>query len=225
MIAELKTMIRNMSIYERIGSVLFFVVLLGIQAITDSSILSFICTALGIVYVLGVKYQARFGLLVGAIQTFIYAMLAFNNKVFGDFSLNTYTCITLIIGFVLWKKNSGKIEVKKAKSMDIAVIVISTIAIYISLFRVLNSVGGFNPYLDAFNTTMSIVALILTMYRYRCAWVYWNLNNISSLILYITLYLSGANVAPMILMFTAYTINSLHATSIWYSKKTKVKQV
>lgn len=220
MIKEMKTTYDKMSKIERLASLLFIITLLGIQIITDSSLVSFICTFLGIFYVLGVKYQTKFSLSIGTLQTFVYVILAFNNKVYGDLILNTYSCITLFIGYLMWSKkgNETNFEVKKLDKIKLIKLIISTIVLYCMMYLLLTKLGGYKPYLDSFNSTFSMIALYLTMNKYRCAWIYWNLNNVSSLILYLVLFLDGGAVAPMVLLFFAYTLNSLHATYIWYKK-------
>lgn len=221
MIKEISSTYKEMNAIEKIGSMLFISILIFIQIITNSSIISFICTFLGIFYVLGVKYQTKFSLSIGAVQTFTYSILAFNNGVYGDLILNIYSCLTLLYGYFIWSKEIGEhsFEIKKLDKNKVIKLLCATVLVYFSMYLFLNFLGGYRPYLDSFNSTMSIVALFLTMKKYRSAWIYWNLNNISSFILYLVMYMDGKQVAPMLLLFFAYTLNSLHAMYIWYKKK------
>lgn len=217
---EIKQIYIKTTKIERIVTFLAIVTLIAIQLTTDSSLIAFGTAILGIGYVLSVKYKTRLAMILGAIQCTLYALLAFNNKVYGDVILNTYNVCFLIYGYFQWKQNSIKneVEVRNINREEVVILTMITIFTYIILFMILGRLGGFKSYLDAFNTTFSCIAMALCCLRYKIQWFYWNCVNLSSLILYTTLWISGGNVLPLVLMFAIYLLNSIHATYIWYKK-------
>lgn len=220
---ELKKIYKNTTNIEKFVTLLAVTTLIIIQLMTDSSLIAFGTATLGIGYVLCVKYKSRYAMVLGAIQCTLYALLAFTNKVYGDVFLNTYNVCFLMFGYFQWKKNSveSEVKVRNINKKEGSILFIITLITYLVLFTVLSKLGGFKAYLDAFNTTFSCIAMALCCLRYKFQWFYWNCVNISSLVLYTTLLMSGANVLPMVLMFSVYLLNSLHATYIWYGKKIK----
>ena len=157
---------------------------------------------------------------IGAIQCALYAILAFQNRVFGDVILNTYNVCFLTYGYFQWSKNSNgdEVETRKLTKKQLIILIAATIGIYSIMTLILIKLQSYNPYLDAFNTTFSCIAMFLCTTRFSAQWFYWNCTNISSLILYTSLWISGSNVLPMAIMFSLYLLNSLHATYIWYKK-------
>lgn len=218
---EIKNIIKNMSNIEKMITIIAVIALIGIQFTTDSSLMAFITAILGIGYVLCVKYRSKYAMVLGVIQCALYAMIAFNNKVYGDVFLNTYNVCFLAYGFINWKNNSteGKVNVRMLDKKGVMILGLFTIITYSIMFMLLSKFNGYTPYLDAFNTTFSCIATYLCCMRYRVQWVYWNCVNISSVILYTSLWASGSNVLPLVLMFTLYLLNSLHAAYIWYKNK------
>lgn len=206
---------------EMLITMLGVLTLICIQFTTDSSVIALSTAILGIGYVLLVKYKNKYAMMIGAIQCLLYMTVAYQNKVFGDVILNTYNVLFLAYGWFSWshsQANNTKIEVRKLDRKGILNLIIITFLWYSVLVIILTTLGSYNPPLDALNTTCSTIAMFLATNRYSEQWIFWNLTNISSLVLYTTLFLSGANVLPLVIMFGLYLINSIHATYLWYRK-------
>lgn len=217
---EIKNIINKTTFAEKIVTILGILTLIYIQLTTDSSFIALTTACLGIAYVLLVKYKSKHAMTIGAIQCALYAILAFQNRVFGDVILNTYNVCFLTYGYFQWSKNSNgdEVETRKLTKKQLIILIAATIGIYSIMTLILTKLQSYNPYLDAFNTTFSCIAMFLCTTRFSAQWFYWNCTNISSLILYTSLWISGSNVLPMAIMFSLYLLNSLHATYIWYKK-------
>lgn len=206
---------------EILITILGVLTLIYIQFTTDSSLIALSTAILGIAYVLLVKYKNKYAMLVGCIQCLLYMIVAYQNRVFGDVILNTYNVLFLAYGWFSWSNsqaNNKKIEVRKLSSKGVINLIIIAFLWYSTLVILLTTLGSYNPPLDALNTTCSTIAMFLATNRYTEQWIFWNLTNVSSLALYTTLFLSGANVLPLVLMFSLYLLNSIHATYLWYRK-------
>lgn len=217
---DIKHIYSSTSKLERLITLLAIVTLIVIQFNTDSSLVSFLTAFFGTFYVICVKYKSRHSMILGLIQCSLYFYLALSNKVFGDVFLNAYNICFLLFGYFNWKSHTenSEVEVRSMNGKNILVLSLVTCLVYLSMFSVLSRLGGFKAYLDAFNTTFSCIAMALCCLRYRVQWFYWNCVNISSLVLYTTLWLSGASVFPMCIMFALFSMNSIHATYIWNKK-------
>lgn len=218
---EFKNIIRKMTNFDKVFAIVFAVSLITVQLITDSTLISLFCSCLGIGYVLLVRLGHKFSMVLGAIQALFYCIISFKSGIFGDFMLNAYNVIFMTYGYIQWNRNANNdnLEVRNLTKKQSFQVLLGMIVVYISLVVILKQANGFNYYLDAFTTTMSMTGLFLTANRFRQCWIAWNINNIFSMLLWTTLLLNGNKNAPiMIFMFFCYTCNSLIATRQWYKK-------
>lgn len=219
---ELKNLWKSTSLFDKLFVVLFTLSLITVQLITDSTLISLGCSLLGIMYVVLVRMGHKYAMVFGAIQAFIYCVISFTSGIYGDFMLNTYNVVVMTYGYIQWNKNSKEahLDVRDLDTIGACKVVSVMLGGYVTLLTLLTILGGFNPWLDAFTTVVSMTGLYLTANRYRQCWIAWNLNNLVSVILWTTLYMSGNPNAPvMIFMFGCYLVNSIYATIQWYKKK------
>lgn len=218
MITELRQMIKNMSKFEKAFSLIFIVTLISIQIVTKSNLFAFTTALFGIGYGICVKYGTRSGLLFGFIQTLFAAITANMNGIYGDLTLNTISCVILAIGFIRYNSIGEKNDqhgFRWQTNKQIIVTSIIFIIIYIGMFVVLKTFGSYVPFMDAFNSTCSIIAVYLLNMKFKNTWTWWTLTNISSLALYgYAYFIDGMQVLPIVVMFTMFLINSMHAQYI-----------
>ena len=215
---ELIKLWKSFGVFDKVYTIVFTLSLISVQLITDSTLVSLVCALLGIGHVILVRKGHRYAMILGAIQALFYCIISFKAKIYGDFMLNAYNVFFLTCGFIEWKNNSKGNQVKimkltKAKAIEV---VICTAVIYASLVIILDVWGGFNPCLDATTTTLCIVGVWLMTNRYIECWIAFNLNNLISVVLWLTLLMNGNSNAPvMMFMFGCYLVNSIYATIQW----------
>lgn len=218
MITELRQMIKNMSKFEKTFSLIFIVTLISIQIVTKSNLFAFTTALFGIGYGICVKYGTRSGLLFGFIQTLFAAITANMNGIYGDLTLNSISCVILAIGFIRYNSIGEKNDqhgFRWQTNKQVIVTSIVFIIIYIGMFAVLKTFGSYVPFMDAFNSTCSIIAVYLLNMKFKNTWTWWTLTNISSLALYgYAYFIDGMQVLPLVVMFTMFLINSMHAQYI-----------
>lgn len=218
MITELRQMIKNMSKFEKVFSLMFIVTLISIQIITKSNLFAFTTALFGIGYGICVKYGTRSGLLFGFVQTLFAAITASINGIYGDLTLNSISCVILAIGFIRYNnigEKSDKHGFRWQTDKQVLVTTIVFAVIYMSMFIVLKKFGSYIPFIDAYNSTCSIIAVYLLNMKFRNTWIWWTLTNISSLLLYgYAYFIDGMRVLPIVVMFTMFLINSIHAQYI-----------
>lgn len=219
---EIKNIIKQMTNFDKVFAILFSISLISIQLITDSTMISLLCSCLGIAYVILARLGHRFSMIFGAIQALLYCMISFKATIFGDFMLNLYNVIFMTYGYIQWNKNkkNNQLEIRDLDKKQSLKVIIIMIIIYTTLVLILKKANGYNYFLDAFTTTVSMTGLYLMAMRFRQCWIAWNINNIFSMILWTTLLLNGnANAPVMIAMFFCYTCNSILGYIDWYKKK------
>lgn len=156
----------------------------------------------------------------GMYNTFGYAFTAYQNGLFGEVMLNALFFVPMnIVGFIMWKKNTYN-NTLKMRQMSVrkflCVIVISIIGIEIMGFLLSFIQTQNTPYIDSATNILSIAATILMIKRYKEQWLVYIVLNIFTVIMWLIRIQNGAvEGAMMVVMWSAYLINSVYGYYIW----------
>jgi nicotinamide mononucleotide transporter len=153
-------------------------------------------------------------------NTIVYAFLAYKNHLYADVASDIFLAIPInIIGLINWKKkqNGKTVKMKKLNVKKICALVL--------FIAVLMGLTGFalsfiktqnNPYLDGFTFIISNAARILKSLRYREQWLFYTIQNIFMVAKWIRRFLAKASDSKMmVLMWSAYLLNSVYAWHVW----------
>lgn len=193
--------------------------------------------AAGITNIICLIYTSR-----KAIIAYIYAIVSvillggvgFFSKNAGNWILNWAFALPLnCVGFFIWRKHSEDKQVIKPRELSwlwrgilLAVIVVATVGLYF-----LFSYQGFREIwygktnwkknnewykvsADALSLVISVVAIILTMLRYRDIWYLWIVCDA----LFVILYATEKN-WPMAVTWTGGLINAIYGLINWRTKQ------
>lgn len=218
---ELKQVVKGFTRSEKIGSAIFIATLIGTQIATGSTLISFIASMLGVLYVILVKKGSRLCYVFGGLQIMLYIYISLSAKFYGDVMLNSFNLIMQPIGFYMWSKRSNE-GVVKVNQLSIAGImyIFSGWFITILLYSlVLKWLGGNTPFVDAITTVSSMIAMILSVGAFRDQWLFWLICNFTSIVMWTLAFFRGdASAVPMMIMWIAYFINSIDALKQWYKR-------
>lgn len=169
---------------------------------------------------------------VGTIYVSTYAIIAFQNKFYGEVMLNMLYYIPMnIIGFVMWSKVAKKkVEetnevITRSLSGKAKLITLGVGLVAIVLYwQLLNLMGGNLAFIDSVTTITSIIAMYLQVTRYTESWLMWIIVNITSIILWIVAMTTGdSNNITILLMWSAYLVNSSYGYINWKKLEKKVE--
>lgn len=128
----------------------------------------------------------------GLVNTVVYMVYLWYWKIYGTFCLEAIIYFPMnIISWVVWSKHRDGIqpELTKAKRLTIpqnliaaCVVGLTTVAYHYILVRV----GGTVPWLDAFTVSIGIIATGLEMLRYSEQYVWWLVQDVIAVAMYIT---------------------------------------
>lgn len=165
--------------------------------------------------------------IIGMYNTLAYAYIAFQEHLYGEFSLYILFFVpTNIIGFIMWKRNiSGQVISSRSLTSGQRII---TFLIVISGTVVIAKILSYipnqnNSYIDSYITVTSIVATILMMKRYNEQWILYILLNSVCIVLWIIRYFEGSLAAlSMIAMWVIFLINACFGYYMWSTKLKKI---
>ena len=166
----------------------------------------------------------------GIVQTGTYAYISYTYGLYGEAMLNGLFYFPLqFVGIYLWSKNkvnqstTGEdVKVKtltKKQWIQLIIIAIITSALYAYF---LHLIGGQQVRIDSVAVVLSIIAQILMIKRYAEQWILWIVVNGLSIVLWaITLLKSDGNDWSMLVMWTAFLVNSVYGYVNWIKMSKK----
>lgn len=156
----------------------------------------------------------------GIYNSLAYAYVSYLNGLYGETMLNSlYYFPMQIVGWLLWKKRmkGSTVFMRKLTLKGIIAVVILCIAGTAGYGYWLSTLSGQNtPYIDAFTNVLSVIAMILMAQRYREQWGLFILINIVSIVMWSYRLVNGSqDAATMVVMWSAYLINSVYGLMNW----------
>lgn len=168
----------------------------------------------------------------GIVQSLTYAYIAYGYGLYGEVMLNALFYFPVqFIGIYMWKKNKTTHGVKgedvnisslTKKGWIYTVLLIVILTIGYGFF--LKYLGGNLVWTDSATNVLSIAAQILMLKRYTEQWLLWISVNVLSIFLWLGALISqGGNDFSMLVMWTAFLVNSIYGYVNW--RKLSIKQV
>jgi nicotinamide mononucleotide transporter len=161
----------------------------------------------------------------GIIQTATYAYISYGYGLYGETMLNALFYFPVqFIGIYLWNKHkshrmNGKgaeVEMKGLTRRGWLYVTISFTLVFGFYAFLLKGIGGSSIWIDSATTILSIVAQVLMLQRYKEQWLFWILVNVLSILLWLTtLITQGGNDVSMLVMWSAFLINSIYGYINW----------
>jgi len=215
----MKNPFKDWTMFEKSWLAIFTLIGIGLSYTWGDTLFSFSVLITGIICVVLVTRGSIWNYSYGLYNAGGYAWLSYQNGLFGEVMLNAgYFIPAQIVGIFMWKKNLAEGSTVVMRKMEkLTTVMWLTIAAFCTFFYglILNSIPGQNtPFFDSCSTTLSIIAMLLMMYRYREQWILWIIVDVVSVAMWSYRLNSGMEGAPaMLVMWSAYLINAIYG---WY---------
>lgn len=152
--------------------------------------------------------------IVGGVSRVLYAVVAFPAHIYGEVMLNLLYFVPMeFYGIYVWYKNMdfeahevSKSSMTKRQFVVLAAVVVGATVIFGFFLKYL---GGVLPFADSFTNVVSIIAMLLTIKRYRQTWLLWMVVNAVSIALWIFTFVNGTGSVAILLMWLIYFSNSV----------------
>ena len=169
-----------------------------------SGVACVVCTGKG-------KLSAYF---FGAINTLLYAIIAWQAQFYGEVMLNAlYYFPMQFYGLYVWSRHMNdethevekKTMSRKGKTILFALVASATLVYGV----VLHLLGGSLPYMDAFSTVVSVVAMIVSIKMYAEQWLLWIAVDVVTVAMWAYTFLQGGESVATLLMWIVYLGNAV----------------
>lgn len=157
---------------------------------------------------------------IGLINNVATIIIASYSHFYGTLLLQLLFFIPMqFVGLQYWKKhlktNTKIVNTKNMNTKKLIVTIILSIVIAFIYSMFLKVLGSNAVFLDALVTTMSIIAMILSIRRYREQWLFWIIVNIVNFVMWSTAALNDNTGFLMAATYVIYLINSVYGYMNW----------
>lgn len=211
---------RNWSAFELGWIALFVLVGTWVTVFTQDSLFNYCILLSGIFCVVLAAKGNIYTYACGLFNSLGYGYVAYKNGFYGDMALYLLFFVpTSMLGFLFWRQHLTAVAVKmRALQLTVFGYVLSGCALLVGLLGWgLSQIKTQNsPYLDATSTILSIAATCLMLGRYKEQWILYIVLNLVTIVMWLLRFLQGSSDgAIMLVMWTAFLINSLYGFWLW----------
>lgn len=220
----LKSFINQFKGWRRIEIAILLVasaMLMYTSFVWDDTLIGIICTLTGILCVVEVSRGNIWNYFWGLINVVLYIIICYTAGYAGDFMLNLLYYLPMqFIGLYMWKKHMHndfvdvKVMTKLGWIISAAALIVGTLIVGM-LMPSINTMLGMDanpaPFIDAFTTTGSILAMWMMMKRLPEQWLLWIIVDVFSMIMWGVVQKDPV----MAIMWTAYTVNAIYGYYHW----------
>lgn len=193
-------------LFELIPVLIAFIAIMSLGIYFGQSAIKLIPVCVSLIVMLFNARANRFGLLLGACNSLIYAIGYYSEGLYGTVISALYGAVVSFASFFLWKKRAYgsstvfrrmKVKFELLAAAGFAVLVVITVLI---LYRA----GGTEPVLDGFTMMLGLVLPVLTMFAFIEALPLNIANMIVSLTLWIRIVAAGNLADITYLVYSVY---------------------
>jgi len=158
----------------------------------------------------------------GLIQVTLYVYISWQSKYWGEVMLNGLYYVPMqFIGFFSWRRHlasgsSAQVQSRRLSPANALYIGLGTLLAAWMYGYMLQLLHGQTPYIDAFSTILSIVAMILMVRAYAEQWALWICVNVVTMFMWcLSVYRHEPHALVMVMMWSVYLINSVYGLIRW----------
>jgi len=207
--------------FEESWLVIFSVTAAYLSYIWGDTLFSFSVFLTGVICVVLVARGSIWNYAPGLYNAAGYSWLSYQNGLFGEVMLNAgYFIPAQIVGIFMWRRNlkEGSIIVmKKMKGTStVSWLLTAGLGTYVYGLILAGIPGQNTPFFDSCSTVLSVIAMLLMMFRYREQWILWIIVDVVSIAMWALRLSDGVEGAPaMLVMWSAFLINAIYGYYCW----------
>lgn len=220
---------KNWTKFEISWIILATSIITGLSLYWGDNLIGIISALTGVWCVIYTGKGSLLAYIWGLINCFLYGWIALGAGYYGETMLNWIYYVPMqFYGFYIWKKNINpeNNEVVK-RNMSVKGRILLIVSIFVATIAygfILKFINGNLPFVDAFTTVSSVIAMIISVHRYSEQWWIWICVNITSVFMYLVDIFNGGNTYATVLMWSVYLVNAVIMLIKW-EKEARKKEV
>ncbi len=211
---------KNLTSFEKkLWGVSSVLILISYLASGTQSALSLVTSLIGCICLILLAKGDVLGELLSIIFCTLYAIVSFQYRYWGE--MITYLCMTgpvSVIALITWLKNpysEMEVKVREAKARDFAIIACLGVAVTVVFYFILARFNTPNLFWSTLSIFTSFMASSLSVIRSRYYAVWYALNDIVLIILWVLASIEDIRYLPMIMCFIVFFANDIYGFVQW----------
>ena len=155
------------------------------------TVINFISAICGIICIFFCAKASISNYAFGIVNTIVYVIYLAYRHIYGTLCLEVFIYLPVnIVGWIMWARHRDEQSKEKTKAKKLKIFQNMYTVIGVGLltgicYFFLNKVDGTTPLLDAFTVGIGIVATILQFFRFREQYVWWLIQDVIAVAMYI----------------------------------------
>ena len=195
-------------------------IITGLSIYWGDSLMGIISSATGVACVVCTGKGKLSAYLFGLINCILYAIISYRAALYGETMLNALYYVPMqFVGLIVWSKHinaeTGEVEKRKMRLQGL-LLLIAVIAVATYLYGLLlRYLGDAMPFVDAFTTVSSVVAMIISIRMYAEQWWIWVAVDVFSVYMWWCDFYNGSDNMATLLMWVMYLGNAIIMLIKW----------
>ena len=195
-------------------------VIVGLSVYWQDTLMGIVSSTTGVACVVCTGKGKLSAYIFGLVNSVLYAIIAYQATLYGETMLNALYYVPMqFVGFYIWSKNmnSDTHEVAKRhmKNGGRVLMVLAIVVFTVAYGFLLKYLGDAMPFVDAFTTVSSVVAMIVSVRMFSEQWWIWIAVDMFTVYMWACDFLVGNDNIATLLMWIVYLGNAVIMCIRW----------
>lgn len=195
-------------------------VIVGLSIYWQDTLMGIISSTTGVACVVCTGKGKLSAYLFGLVNSLLYAIIAYQATLYGETMLNALYYVPMqFVGFYVWSKhmNSETHEVEKLhmKNSGRVLMVVAIAGATVAYGFLLKALGDAMPFVDAFTTVSSVVAMVVSVRMFAEQWWIWIAVDVFTVYMWACNFVAGNDNIATLLMWIVYLGNAIIMCIRW----------
>lgn len=195
-------------------------IITGLSVYWEDTLMGIISSLTGVACVVCTGKGKLSAYLFGLVNCVLYAIISYEAKLYGETMLNAIYYVPMqFVGFYVWSKNlneeTNEVNKRHMTNKGRILLLIVMLAGTFVYGLLLEKLGDAMPYVDAFTTVSSVVAMIISVRMFAEQWWIWVAVDVFSVYMWWCNFRVGADNMATLLMWVVYLGNAIIMLVKW----------
>lgn len=195
-------------------------VIIGLSIYWGDSPMGMISSTTGVICVVCTGKGKLSAYLFGLINSVLYAIISFEAAYYGETMLNLIYYVPMqFVGFYVWSRHmnqeSHEVEKRHMENAGRLILLLCMLAGTVLYGYLLKFLGDAMPFVDAFTTVSSVIAMIISVRMFAEQWWVWVAIDVFSVYMWYVDFAKGSDNIATLLMWVVYLGNAVIMLIKW----------
>ena len=195
-------------------------VITGLSLYWGDSLIGIVSSVSGVACVVCTGKGKLSAYLFGLVNSVLYAIISYKATLYGETMLNALYYVPMqFVGFYVWSRHidqaTGEVVKKRMRPVGLGIMFVSIVAATVVYGLLLKQLGDAMPFVDAFTTVASVVAMIISVRMYAEQWWIWIAVDVFSVYMWWCDFQRGSDNMATLLMWAVYLGNAIIMLVKW----------